>query len=31
MNLQTLRVGIDVGSAHHRIAVGVPDGKLKNR
>jgi transposase len=28
MNLQTLRVGIDVGSAHHRIAVGLPDGKL---
>ena len=28
MNLQTLRVGIDVGSACHRVAVGLPDGKL---
>jgi transposase len=28
MNLQTLRVGIDVGSARHRVAVGLPDGKL---
>ncbi len=28
MNLQTLRIGIDVGSASHRVAVGLPDGKL---
>lgn len=28
MNPQTLRVGIDVGSARHRVAVGLPDGKL---
>jgi transposase len=28
MNLHTLRVGIDVGSARHRVAVGLPDGKL---
>lgn len=28
MNLQTLRVGIDVGSTRHRVAVGLPDGKL---
>jgi transposase len=28
MNLHTLRVGIDVGSARHRVAVGLPDGQL---
>ena len=28
MNPQTIRIGIDVGSAHHRVAVGLPDGKL---
>ena len=28
MNLQTLRVGIDVGSTRHRVAAGLPDGKL---
>ena len=28
MNTHTLRVGIDIGSACHRIAVGLPDGKL---
>ena len=28
MNLQTIRVAIDVGSACHRVAVGLPDGKL---
>ena len=28
MNTHTLRVGIDIGSARHRIAVGLPDGKL---
>src|SRR3990172_5838807 len=28
MNPQTLRVGIDVGSARHRVAVGLPDGQL---
>ncbi len=28
MNYQTLRVGIDVGSARHRVAVELPDGKL---
>jgi len=28
MNLQTLRVGIDVGSTRHRVAVDLPDGKL---
>ena len=28
MNLLTLRVGIDVGSTRHRVAVGLPDGKL---
>lgn len=28
MNLHTLRVGIDVGSKRHRVAVGLPDGKL---
>jgi len=28
MNPQTIRIGIDVGSARHRVAVGLPDGKL---
>ena len=28
MNTHTLRVGIDIGSARHRVAVGLPDGKL---
>ncbi len=28
MNMHTLRVGIDVGSQRHRVAVGLPDGKL---
>jgi transposase len=28
MNLQTLRVAIDVGSACHRVAVGLPNGSL---
>ncbi len=28
MNTHTLRVGIDVGSTRHRVAVGLPDGKL---
>lgn len=28
MNMHTLRVGIDVGSKRHRVAVGLPDGKL---
>lgn len=28
MNIHTLRVGIDVGSTRHRVAVGLPDGKL---
>lgn len=28
MNLHTLRVGIDVGSARHRVAVGLPDARL---
>lgn len=26
MNSNTLRIGIDVGSARHRVAVGLPDG-----
>ncbi len=26
--LHTIRVGIDVGSKRHRVAVGLPDGKL---
>jgi len=28
MNPQTIRIGIDVGSARHRVAVGLPDGRL---
>ena len=28
MNSNTLRVGIDVGSTRHRVAVGLPDGTL---
>jgi len=28
MNTHALRVGIDIGSASHRVAVGLPDGKL---
>jgi transposase len=28
MNMHTLRVGIDVGSQRHRVAVGLPNGKL---
>lgn len=28
MNLHTLRIGIDVGSTRHRVAVGLPDGTL---
>ena len=28
MNTHTLRAGIDIGSARHRVAVGLPDGKL---
>ena len=28
MNQNTLRIGIDVGSARHRVAVGLPDGTL---
>lgn len=28
MNLHTLRVGIDVGSKRHRVAVGLPNGQL---
>lgn len=28
MNPQTIRIGIDVGSARHRVAVGLPNGKL---
>lgn len=28
MNPQTIRVGIDVGSTRHRVAVGLPDGNL---
>jgi transposase len=28
MNPQAIRIGIDVGSARHRVAVGLPDGKL---
>ena len=28
MNTHSLRVGIDIGSARHRVAVGLPDGKL---
>lgn len=28
MNAQTIRVAIDVGSARHRVAVGLSDGKL---
>ena len=28
MNANTLRIGIDVGSARHRVAVGLPDGTL---
>lgn len=28
MNMHTLRVGIDVGSTRHRVAVGLPDGTL---
>ena len=28
MNTHTLRVGIDVGSTRHRVAVGLPDGTL---
>lgn len=28
INMHTLRVGIDVGSQRHRVAVGLPDGKL---
>lgn len=28
MNPQTIRIGIDVGSTRHRVAVGLPNGKL---
>jgi transposase len=28
MNPNTLRIGIDVGSTRHRVAVGLPDGRL---
>jgi hypothetical protein len=28
MNANTLRVGIDVGSKRHRVAVGLPSGEL---
>ena len=28
MNTHTLRDGIDIGGARHRVAVGLPDGKL---
>lgn len=28
MNSNTLRIGIDVGSVRHRVAVGLPDGTL---
>ena len=28
MNPNTLRIGIDVGSTRHRVAVGLPDGSL---
>lgn len=28
MNTHTIRVGIDIGSASHRVAVGLPDGRL---
>ena len=28
MNTHSLRVGIDVGSTRHRVAVGLPDGTL---
>lgn len=28
MNANTLRIGIDVGSTRHRVAVGLPDGTL---
>lgn len=28
MNTHTLRAGIDIGSARHRVAVGLTDGKL---
>jgi transposase len=28
MNPQTIRIGIDVGSARHRVAVGLPNGTL---
>jgi hypothetical protein len=28
MNMHTLRVAIDVGRTRHRVAVGLPDGKL---
>ena len=28
MNTHTLRVGIDIGSTRHRVAVGLPDGTL---
>jgi len=28
MNANTLRVGIDVGSKRHRVAVGLPSGEV---
>jgi transposase len=28
MNPLSIRVGVDVGSARHRVAVGLPDGKV---
>ena len=28
MDTHTLRIGIDIGSARHRVAVGLPDGRL---
>jgi len=28
MNLNTPRIGIDVGSVRHRVAVGLPEGTL---
>lgn len=28
MNPLSIRVAVDVGSTRHRVAVGLPDGKL---
>ena len=28
MNALSIRIGVDVGSTRHRVAVGLPDGKV---